>query len=56
MFFLLFPTDFSTIFEHIIIYGKIYFGEMTFTPARGYMKFNPPKYDRIVGGMLNLKN
>lgn len=36
--------------------GKIYFGEMTFTPASGYMKFRPLKYDRILGGMLDLKN
>ena len=34
--------------------GKIYFGEMTFTPASGYMKFNPRKYDRILGDMLVL--
>jgi len=36
------------------INGKIYFGEMTFTPASGYMKFNPRKWDRILGGMLEL--
>lgn len=36
--------------------GKIYFGEMTFTPASGYMKFRPREYDRILGGMLDLKN
>lgn len=35
--------------------GKIYFGEMTFTPAGGFMKFNPRKYDRILGEMLDLK-
>lgn len=34
--------------------GKIYFGEMTFTPASGYMKFSNPKYDRILGDMLDL--
>lgn len=34
--------------------GKIYFGEMTFTPASGYMKFSPRKWDRILGGMLCL--
>ena len=34
--------------------GKIYFGEMTFTPASGYMKFNPRKYDRVLGDMLKL--
>jgi len=26
------------------INGKIYFGKMTFTPASGYMKFNPKKW------------
>ena len=36
------------------INGKIYFGEMTFTPASGYMKFKPRNYDRILGDMLNL--
>lgn len=34
--------------------GKIYFGEMTFTPASGYMFFNPAKYDRILGDKLYL--
>lgn len=36
--------------------GKIYFGEMTFTPASGYMKFSKPKYDRILGDMLKLED
>lgn len=36
------------------INGKIYFGEMTFTPASGYMKFSKRKYDRILGDMLDL--
>lgn len=35
--------------------GKIYFGEMTFTPASGYMRFYPRKYDRILGDMLELE-
>lgn len=34
--------------------GKIYFGEMTFTPASGYMRFNPDKYDKILGEKLIL--
>ncbi|MCD7779106.1 MAG: hypothetical protein LUH05_00330 [Candidatus Gastranaerophilales bacterium] len=34
--------------------GKIYFGEMTFTPSSGYMKFSNPKYDKILGSMLDL--
>lgn len=36
------------------INGKIYFGEMTFTPASGYMKFSKKKYDRILGQMFEL--
>lgn len=36
------------------INGKIYFGEMTFTPAGGFMKFNPPKYNMIFGDLLKL--
>lgn len=34
--------------------GKIYFGEMIFTPSSVYMKFNPAKYDRLSGYMLKL--
>lgn len=34
--------------------GKIYFGEMTFTPSSGYMVFKPQKYDYILGQMLEL--
>lgn len=44
-------------FVHVDLHninGRIYFGEMTFTPAGGFMKFNPRKYDRILGDMLNL--
>jgi len=37
------------------IEGKIYFGEMTFTPNSGYMKFSIPKYDKIFGDLLDLK-
>ena len=35
--------------------GKIYFGELTFVPTAGLMFFNPPKYDRILGDLLNIK-
>lgn len=35
--------------------GKIYFGEMTFTPASGYMSFKPAKYNRILGEKLVLR-
>lgn len=29
--------------------GKIYFGEMTFYPFSGYVKFNPDKFDFVLG-------
>lgn len=32
----------------------IYFSEMTFTPSSGFMFFNPPEYDKILGNMLKL--
>lgn len=35
--------------------GKLYFAEMTFTPCSGHMIYNPAKYDRIIGDMLDLK-
>lgn len=34
--------------------GKIYFGELTFYPNSGREKFNPKKYDKILGDMLKL--
>jgi hypothetical protein len=34
--------------------GQIYFGEMTFTPAAGFEKFFPNKYDCIFGEKLKL--
>lgn len=36
------------------INGEIYFGEMTFTPSSGYMKFSPNKYDHILGEQIIL--
>ena len=33
--------------------GKIYFGEMTFSPAAGFDKYNP-EWDRIIGDELKL--
>ena len=35
---------------------KTYFGEITFYPAAGTEKFEPEKYDKILGEMLNLGN
>lgn len=37
-----------------IIENNIYFGETTFYPDGGFGRFNPPKYDEIIGKMLNL--
>lgn len=34
--------------------GKIFFGEMTFYPGAGFEKFEPERYDRILGDMLEL--
>lgn len=33
---------------------KLYLSEMTFTPSSGFIFFNPPEYDAILGQMLNL--
>lgn len=35
--------------------GKVYFGELTFTPNAGLMKFDPPEWDEKVGKMLKLR-
>ena len=37
------------------INGRIYIGEMTFTPASGFMKFNPIKWDYKLGELLKLE-
>lgn len=34
--------------------NKIYFSELTFSPCGGFMPFEPPQYDRIVGEHLQL--
>lgn len=36
------------------INGKIYFGELTFFTLGGYMKFNPDKYDFLLGELFEL--
>lgn len=35
--------------------GSFKFGEMTFTPAGGCDKWNPPEYNKILGDMIKLK-
>jgi len=37
------------------IKGKIYFGELTFTPCGGLMPFDPPEADYEVGKLLDLE-
>lgn len=34
--------------------GKVYFGELTFYPAAGFEAFDPPEYDEILGGWIDL--
>ena len=34
--------------------GKIYFGELTFYPWSGYVKFVPQEFDRILGGLFDI--
>lgn len=46
-------------FEHVRVDfyevdGKLYFGELTFFTASGSGKFNPEKYDEIIGSWLHL--
>ena len=31
------------------VQGRVYFGEMTFTPTRGVLKFKPDAWDRVLG-------
>lgn len=37
------------------INGEVYFGELTFYPASGFEKFEPQKWDYLLGNMINLK-
>ena len=39
---------------YILNNGDIKFGEMTFAPFSGLLKFNPPEQDRIFGEMIKL--
>ena len=38
-------------FEHN---NELYFGEMTFTPYSGFMRFSPPEYDLEIGKLLKI--
>ena len=35
--------------------GSLYFGEFTFRPYGGLMRWNPPEFDRKLGDMLSIK-
>lgn len=37
------------------VYGRIYFGELTFYPAAGLLPFVPEEWDERIGNFLNLK-
>ena len=37
------------------INGEVYFGELTFYPASGFEKFEPQKWDYLLGNMIDLK-
>ena len=41
------------LYEHA---GKIYFGEMTFTPASGMIKFDPDEWDYKLGALWDLND
>ena len=36
------------------IKGKIYFGELTFTPANGLLVFDPPQVELTLGKLIDL--
>lgn len=38
------------------IKGEVYFGELTLYHWSGFVPFNPPKYDELFGGWINLPN
>ena len=40
--------------DFYIINGKVYFGELTFFDSAGLEKFEPEKYDEILGSYIDL--
>lgn len=38
------------------VYGKLYFGELTFYPGAGFEEFTPESYDYLLGEWLQLAN
>ena len=37
-----------------LVMGRVFFGELTFTPGNGFSKFVPPEFDRIMGDKWQL--
>ncbi len=51
----LFSKDFAFVrVDFFDVEGKLYIGEMTFTPMSGTGVFDPPEWDMILGNMLQL--
>lgn len=42
--------------DFYIINGKVYFSELTFFPASGFVKYEPDKWDYIFGEWIELPN
>ncbi len=47
-------SSFSFVRVDLYIQDKIYFGELTFTPGNGYIKFLPEKFDRELASKMKL--
>ncbi|WP_106477819.1 ATP-grasp fold amidoligase family protein [Phytohalomonas tamaricis] len=39
-----------------VVQGRVYFGEMTFTPGSGFERFEPPTFDRAWGDLFDLEH
>jgi len=47
-------SSFSFVRVDLYIQDKIYFGELTFTPGNGYIKFLPEQFDRELASKMKL--
>ena len=47
-------SSFSFVRVDLYIQDKIYFGELTFTPGNGYIRFLPEKFDRELASKMKL--
>lgn len=50
----LLSKSFSFVRVDLYIQDKVYFGELTFTPGNGYIKFLPVSYDKDLASRMNL--